>query len=391
MSYQEGHIRTRRTKKHGLVHVIGYRAQRADGTWKQVTETIHTQKRKQAKEALAKRLADINGGEHSLPSAITFAQFISEHWEPHVADTMKPSTRKSHESNTRGHLLPALSGVKLKDIQPTRLAKLLHDKQALSYKSRLNLYLLMASMFAYAVSGKLLKISPLSPQDRPKPDSKPRREKPTLSASQIQGVIAAVPLPHRALFVLLALTGLRIGEVLGLKWADIDLEKGRLYVRRSMWMGAEQSTKSPYSDRGQFIVGTLAKAILMHRALAAYTEPDNFVFSNGAGRPHNPDDLRKRVLYPAMDRAGITRAARSYGFHIFRHSAGTEMQQATNNLKTTSSFLGHASIGITGDVYSHTTPEVERAAMEKLESATFPEGVLENLLLNVVKTAPSVN
>ena len=65
------------------------------------------------------------------------------------------------------------------------------------------------------------------------------------------------------------------------------------------------------------------------------------MFTNGAGRSLNPDDLRKRVLYPAMDKAKIERRTdRAYGFHLFRHSAGSQMHEATGDLKQTQSFLG---------------------------------------------------
>jgi len=80
------------------------------------------------------------------------------------------------------------------------------------------------------------------------------------------------------------------------------------------------------------------------------------------------------VLYPAMDKAGIERkVARSYGFHLFRHSAGSQMQEVTGDLKQTQGFLGHASIGITSDVYVHLQPDSEVESMKKLEETFFSE------------------
>ena len=71
--------------------------------------------------------------------------------------------------------------------------------------------------------------------------------------------------------------------------------------------------------------------------------PKDYLFANGAGHSYDPDDLRKRVLYPAMDKAGIQRkVARSYGFHLFRHSAGSQMQEVTGDLKQTQGSLGHS-------------------------------------------------
>jgi integrase len=403
-SYQQGHVHARMTKTRGLVHDIAYRVKQGDGKWKLITETIHTRFRKEAKEEVRKRLDEINGGK--MPSSdITFSAFITDYWAKHVAE-MKPSTQKSHASVTKHHLLPKLGGLKLKEIAPPRLATLLgkecessdltvtvSDKRSkktkkLSDKSRLNVYLLLAAMFAYAISQKLIAVSPLSPRDRPKVQ---RKEKPTLKPSEVWAVIAAIPLPLRALFVVLTMTGCRIGEVLGLKWKDVDLQTERLFIRRSVWNGKEQSPKSKNSVRSKPLVGILAKALAMHRVLSEYKQPGDFIFASGAGRPLNPDDLRKRVLYPAMDKAGITRSAREYGFHLFRHSSGSVMSDATGNLKTASNFLGHASISTTADIYLHESVDVERAAMEKLETAMFPTGSFENLLGNVCKTPVGMN
>ena len=95
---------------------------------------------------------------------------------------------------------------------------------------------------------------------------------------------------------------------------------------------------------------------------------------NAAARSYDLDDLRKRVLYPAMDKAGIERkVARSYGFHLFRHSAGSQMQEVTGDSKQTQGFLGHSSIGITSDVYIHLQPDSEVESMKELEETFFSE------------------
>jgi site-specific recombinase XerD len=116
------------------------------------------------------------------------------------------------------------------------------------------------------------------------------------------------------------------------------------------------------------------------------------VFANGAGRYYDPDDLRKRVLYPAMDKAGIERkVARAYGFHLFRHSAGSQMQEVTGDLKQTQGFLGHSGIGTTSDVYVHLQPDSEIGSMEKLEEAFFGE-LCSTVLKTEVESQPeSVN
>jgi len=384
-TFQKGCVFPRRTKTRGLVHVIRYRVPTADGRVKHRSETVHTTKKKEAEKILNERLNAINGGMR-LPTEITFAQFIDSHWEPYLSN-LKPSTKEVHRSNVKNHIMPDLGQHKLSDVRAQMLAGLLERKrlEGLKPKTRLNLYLLLGKMFNLAVALELVESSPVQRIPRPRVE---REEKPTLAPKQIEAVIANVPPQYRALFVVLVFTGLRIGEALGLKWQDVDSENGKLYIRRSIWRGQELTPKSKRSIRSKHMVLTLARALAWHRTVAHYSQPEHYIFAGGSGGPLHPDDVRRRVLYPAMDKVGITRVKRAFGFHLFRHSAGTELQQATGDIKTTSSFLGHASTAITGDVYLHLTPDADRSSMEKLESAmSFPTA----LFPNVPKLAGSVN
>ena len=176
----------------------------------------------------------------------------------------------------------------------------------------------------------------------------------------------------RALLILLYLTGIRIGEALALKWSDIDFDHSKISIHRSVWRRNEQTPKSRRSIRAKHLLPGLQNALKWHQVLSVYTRPGDYVFTNGAGRSWDPDDLRKRVLYRAMDKAKVERLmARAYGFHLFRHSAGSQMHEATGDLKQTQSFLEHSGISVTGDVYIHLQPDSEVESMQKLEEAYF--------------------
>src|SRR6266851_5628981 len=195
----------------------------------------------------------------------------------------------------------------------------------------------------------------------------------------------------KALVVLLYLTGLRIGEALALKWCDVDFDNSKLSIRRSVWHGTEQTPKSRRSIRAKRLLDGL-KRLQRHRELSVQTQPEDYVFANASGRSYDPDDLRKRVLYPAMDKAGIKRStAGAFGFHLFRHSAGSQMHAVTGDLKQTQGFLGHSGIGITSDVYVHLKPDSEVGSMEKLEDAYFGELCSTVLKAGVEVQSESVN
>src|SRR5215467_9938511 len=265
------------------------------------------------------------------------------------------------------HLLPMFGKRRLSEISPVHVMDLLKDKSAagLKPKSLLNLYVLLQKMLNLAVALELLNSSPMQRVPKPKVE---RTEKPSLTATQVKAVAENMPKHLKALVVLLYLTGLRIGEALALKWSDVDFEQSKLYVRRSVWRRKEQTPKSRKSVRAKHLLEGLARVLKSHREQCVCKEPDDYLFVNAAGRSYDPDDLRKRVLYPAMDKGGVEgKVARAYGFHLFRHSAGSQMQEVTGDLKQTQSFLGHASIGIKSDVYVHLQPDSEVESMKKLE------------------------
>jgi integrase len=377
-SFQKGYVFARETE-HGKVHVIRYRVRTADGQWRHKAETVNSSRRKDAERLLSERLREINRGV-KLPVEVTFKAFAEDHWETYVKQNLKPSTQASHNSNLKTHLLPAFGGLRLSEISALQIMALLKEKAAdgLKPKSLLNLYVLLQKMLNLAVALELLNSNPIRRVPKPKVE---RSEKPFLNPDQVRKIVGEVPENLRALFVLLYLTGVRIGEALALKWSDVDFERSKLYVRRSLWRGKEQTPKSRRSVRAKHLLAGLKYALKRHQALSVYTRPDDYVFTNGAGRPLDPDDLRKRVLYRAMDGAKVERQmARAYGFHLFRHSAGSQMHEATGDLKQTQSFLGHSGISVTGDVYVHLQPDSEVGSMQKLEEAYFGDELCSTVL-----------
>ena len=92
----------------------------------------------------------------------------------------------------------------------------------------------------------------------------------------------------------------------------------------------------------------------------------DWVFAREDGSSHNPDTLRSKVLYPAMERAGIERIKGAHGFHVFKHSAGSLVHAQTKDLKMAQEFLRHSSIDTTADVYVHVDEAMAEEATEAL-------------------------
>ena len=152
----------------------------------------------------------------------------------------------------------------------------------------------------------------------------------------------------------------------GPQWKHVDLEGRKLQIRQSLCHGQLVSTKTEGSAR------TLSGEALA-AALRGSTRngPNDYVFCKQDGAPLHPDVLRKDVLYPILDRLGISRQPRSSGFHRFRNSVGSFVNAQTGNLKLAQKFLGHSNISTTPDIYTHTSEESEREAALAVERAIY--------------------
>jgi integrase len=198
-----------------------------------------------------------------------------------------------------------------------------------------------------------------------------RHEKPVWSPGQLKLIVDSVPKAHRTLFQSAMLTGARLGELLGLQWKHINCESQTLEIRQALWEGELVAPKTEGSVRVIYFGPSLLSALTVQKQNSKHIGTDDFVFCKDDGSSLNPDLLRRDVLYPTLDRLGIARKSRASGFHTFRHSAATIVNQKTGNLKLVQKLLGHSNLSTTADVYTHTSAAADRSAALALEEAIF--------------------
>ena len=167
------------------------------------------------------------------------------------------------------------------------------------------------------------------------------------------------------------LTGARLGELLGLQWKHVDLNAQKLEIKQALWEGELVRPKTEGSVRVIYFGPSLLSALSSQKQNSNHKGPDDFVFCKEDGSPLHPDVLRRDVLYPTLDRLGIARERRAAGFHTFRHSAATIVNQKTGNLKLVQKLLGHSNLSTTADVYTHTSADADRSAALALEQAIY--------------------
>ncbi len=171
---------------------------------------------------------------------------------------------------------------------------------------------------------------------------------------------------YKALFKTAALTGLRQGELLGLKWPDIDFETGQIHVQRTFNSGRFFSPKSRTSNRRVDIGPELAADLNAWRLVCPENEL-NLVFPSKAGTPLDHHYVVRRYLEPAIKKTGIPRIR----FHDLRHGFASLLIHQGENIKYIQSQLGHASPVTTLNIYAHLLKPSNPEAASKLEETVF--------------------
>jgi integrase len=172
-------------------------------------------------------------------------------------------------------------------------------------------------------------------------------------------------------------TGMRQGELLALKWDDVDLERGVLRVRRTLTReGGFFALGEPKTRKSRRAIRLTAAAVEALRAhlsrqlaemerMSSLYQPGGLVFATETGTIINPSNLRNRSFKPLLKRASL----RLIRFHDLRHTCATLLLSKNVNPKVVSEMLGHASVRITLDTYSHLMPDMQETAARALEDA----------------------
>lgn len=379
-SYQQGYVSDPIRTRSGSVFRIRYRLRTANGKWVHKTETLHGLSGKKAAQAVLDQRIRESQNRPIEPTDFTVQHLVDALWRPYLErKQVKPSTKRGYDCVLNANILPHLGGMRVSDVSPLHIEKLLRSRleAGSSPKTVRNLVGLLQSIFSLAVDDDLIPRSPV--RDRHKPRLT-RSEKPVWSPEQLKLIVDSVPKQHRSLFQCAMLTGARLGELLAIHWKHIAFDSQRLEIRQALWEGELVQPKTEASVRVIYFGPSLLSAFTTLKQNSNHNKPDDFVFCKEDGSPLNPDVLRRDVLYPTLDRLGIARTHRAAGFHTFRHSAATIVNQQTGNLKLVQKLLGHSNLSTTADVYTHTSAHADRSAALALEKAIYG---------NLFQTVPS--
>jgi integrase len=213
-----------------------------------------------------------------------------------------------------------------------------------------------------------------------KPPKVERKEITPLDREQANSLLGAASSAGdrlEALYVLAVHTGMREGELLGLKWEDVDLEHGVLRLRRALVREGGKTIlgdlKTPKSRRSVRLARAAAEALRGHlerqleeiERMGSLYQPGGLVFATESGTLINPSNLRNRSFKPLLKRAGLPDIC----FHDLRHTCATLLLSQGTHPKLVQELLGHATIAMTLDTYSHFLPSMGDQTVRAMEAA----------------------
>ena len=318
---------------------------------------------REAQARLARLKYDLRTGARSRDERRTVASFLSS-WLDGEAGRLSAGTHAQHRARVTRHITPVIGPLRLARLRPEdvqRVAQTMGQAGLGPGSIRLTLALLRRALGA-AVD---LELVPRNPAARVRPPARPPSRARPLSVAQAEMLLrAAQDDPLGALYTLALGTGMRQGELLALRWEDVDLAAGRLVVRASMRRQAggavrgETKTKRP---RPALLAGFVVTRLRRHRERQ---QPRSFyVFPGRGGVP-----LGAQALYHHWRAFTAAAGLPPLRFHDLRHSTATLLIAKGVHPSIVASLLGHAQASMTLDVYSHAAPELQAEAVRALDS-----------------------
>jgi integrase len=323
---------------------------------------VYARTRSEAARKLADASRDLREGRLIADERMTVEQYLRS-WLEIIEPTIAARTHKRYGQLLRLHAYPYIGRLRLSKLEPSHLAQLYarRIKTGLSPTTVLQLHRVLHHSLK---DGHRQGLAPRNVAELVTPPVKAEHEFITLSPKQARHFLEIVEGNRlHALYVVALTTGMREGELLGLRWADVDLDAGAFHVTRRL--------KRRTSRRQVLLVAIAIQALKLHRErqeqerrrAGSTWAGEDLVFPNTVGRPVNPSNFLRREFYPLLEAAGLPRMR----FHDLRHSAATLLLGMGVHPKIVSEMLGHTQIGITLDLYSHVTATMQRDAVQAFE------------------------
>jgi len=382
MRRNKGNIRQRSKDSFEIRYSLG--KDLVTGKWKVKTTTVKGIK-KDAEKELRRIFEAMDRNEYAEATKLNIGELLQQ-WLTTVRGQISPKTHDRYTEIVNHYLTPAFGATPLSKLQPINIQNAYNvwensgrrdgKEGGLSPRSRLHIHRVLSCALKYAVRIQLLNRNPADSVNTPRVKKKPIT---TLSIDQATTLLTTFKQTHPRLYwpVLLALvTGMRRGEILALRWKNVDFEKRTVRVVESLeQVNQEIRFKAPKTERSravmlpEYAVDELKEWKLKQTAelaeLKIYIDENGFVCGRWDGLPHKPESLSGEFARAIVTVKDVPRVR----FHDLRHSHATQLLAEGIHPKIAQERLGHSSIKTTLDLYSHATDTMQSEAVEKLDTA----------------------
>ncbi|MGH7926394.1 MAG: site-specific integrase [Candidatus Binatia bacterium] len=328
--------------------------------------------KKEAELALAKLIHAVETGLDFNATKWTFGEY-ADRWLQSKAKKVRPKTIQRYSDLMRLHIVPVIGNIKLLKLKPLHLEKVYEeaDARGLAPQSVLHLHRVLFTALKQAVAWQLIPRNVAESVTPPRPE---RRDVEPMTPREVIRVLETVADSELEMPTVLALgTGMRLGEVLGLRWSDVDLGKKSARISQAVQETNDGlmfvPPKTHRSRRSVSLPAFVVNALRKHRKEqserrlivgSAWHDLD-LIIERGDGQPVRTSSLSSR--FAARMKKGDIKLT----FHGLRHGHASLMLAAGVHLKVVSERLGHSTIGITADLYTHVADEVHEAAATSLD------------------------
>ena len=382
-----GHIVKRYEDSYNIVIELG--TDPATGKRRQQWVTVKGTKR-EAEKRLAELLHQLDSGTFTKPRKVTLSDFLEQWLQDYCRATLAPHTAQTYEFFVRQHIAPAIGQIPLTQLKPEQIQRLYSEKLStgrrdgmggLGGRSVRYIHTTLHKALKSAVKMGMIARNPADSVDIP---TVKRHEMHTFNEDDLQRFLeAARKTGYYGLFYLALFTGMRRSELLALRWSDIDLLLGQASVTRTLHHLHNGQTifRQPKTAKSRRMVALTPSTCLVLQEYRANQEQerlftgkllqeDNLVFCQADGGPLLPDSVTHAWRNLAC-RTGLL----GVRLHDARHTHASLMLKQGVHPKIVQERLGHASIQITLDTYSHVAPGLQEAAALKFDDIASPKTV----------------
>ena len=375
--YQQGSVQREKRLSGSDVWIYRWYETGTDGTSKYrkaIVGTVATLANETSalKAAQALRIDANQQAPHAESGPRSVAELIAHYRLKELAGESKGrkafSTRAAYECYLNRWILPRWGDLRIDQVKSVAVEEWL-DSIKRAKGTRAKIRNIMSAIFHHAMRYEWVDRNPIK---LVRQSAKREKVPEVLELFELQLLLSKLFVRERTLALLDAATGLRVSELLALRWSDVDFENLELNVTRSIWHQVVGNCKTEASAKPVPMDSYMAEDLLRWRRQSDYASDDDFVFASETMKgkqPYWPDNLMKRHIRPVARANGINK---NIGWHTFRHSFGTLLKANGEDVKTVQELLRHANSRITLDVYTQALSTNKRAAQSKVVKMMVP-------------------